>query len=317
MTGTFVISLDFELMWGVRDHADRSTYGKNVLGARVAVPRMLDLFERTGLRATWATVGFLFCEGKDDLLASLPEVQPRYTTKRLSNYGYFDELGASEKDDPYAFAPSLIAKIKDTPGQEIATHTLSHFYCLEDGPSLASFAADLETASTLAARSGVALRSIVFPRNQYSPAHLDVCARAGLTHFRGNQTAWAYRATKGTGQTKARRALRLMDAYSGVLGAQASEITRQNSLVNVPASRFLRPNAGKLAPLHPAHIATIKRGMTRAAQGGKTYHLWWHPHNFGLGLEANMAGLESIAAHFSRLADSYGMQAETMVDCAP
>ena len=60
MTGQFIISLDFELLWGVRDHADRDSYGQNVTGARAAVPRMLDLFERHGIAATWATVGFLF-----------------------------------------------------------------------------------------------------------------------------------------------------------------------------------------------------------------------------------------------------------------
>ena len=27
MSGQFIISLDFELLWGVRDHADRQTYG--------------------------------------------------------------------------------------------------------------------------------------------------------------------------------------------------------------------------------------------------------------------------------------------------
>lgn len=316
MIGRFVISLDFELMWGVRDHADRASYGKNVLGAREAVPQMLGLFERTKLKATWATVGYLFCEGKDDLLASAPSLLPRYTIERFSNYSYFDEVGANEKDDPYSFAPSLIANIKDTPGQEIATHTHSHFYCLEDGPSVDSFAADLDAAKALAARSGIELRSIVFPRNQYSDAHLDVCARAGLTHFRGNQTAWAYRATKGTGQTKARRALRLIDAYSGVLGAQTAAITKRRGLIDVPASRFLRPNAGKLAPLHPAHIATIKHGMTQAARRGEAYHLWWHPHNFGLGLEANMAGLSIIAGHFTHLASRYGMQSQTMAGCA-
>ena len=72
MSGQFVISLDFELLWGVRDHADRQAYGQNVLGARDAVPRMLERFAARGIRATWATVGFLFCKTKDELIASLP-----------------------------------------------------------------------------------------------------------------------------------------------------------------------------------------------------------------------------------------------------
>lgn len=125
MSGQFVISLDFELLWGVRDHSDKQTYGQNVLGARIAVPRMLDLFVRNNIRATWATVGFLFCETKDELIAALPEERPAYANKRLSNYAYLDEVGKDERSDPYYFAASLIGAIRQAPGQEIGTHTMS------------------------------------------------------------------------------------------------------------------------------------------------------------------------------------------------
>ena len=64
----FMVSLDFELLWGVRDHADRDSYGRNVLGGREAIPRMLDLFAAHEIHATWATVGMLFCESRDELL---------------------------------------------------------------------------------------------------------------------------------------------------------------------------------------------------------------------------------------------------------
>ena len=105
MTSEFVISLDFELLWGVRDHADRESYGRNILGGREAIPRILDLFERHGIRATWATVGFLFAEDKDELLASLPpeELRPTYAQDALSNYRYLGEVGQNERQDPYSF----------------------------------------------------------------------------------------------------------------------------------------------------------------------------------------------------------------------
>ena len=44
MSGTFVISLDLELMWGVRDHSTVAEYGDAVLGGRAAIPKMLDRF---------------------------------------------------------------------------------------------------------------------------------------------------------------------------------------------------------------------------------------------------------------------------------
>ena len=311
MSGKFVISLDFELLWGVRDHADRDTYGKNVLGAREAVPRMLELFAENEISATWATVGFLFCESKEELLASLPSELPAYSNPRLSNFSYIDEIGKDERADPYYFAPSLISAIHQTPGQEIGTHTLSHYYCLEDGQTLSTFEADIIAAKKLADARGIELRSIVFPRNQFAAEHLTICAKHGITHYRGNPSPWAYQAVKGAEQTSMRRALRLLDAYSGVLGSQAFEAD-SGEPKNVAASRFLRPCAGRLAAFHPLHVATIKRGMTAAARNGRGYHLWWHPHNFGQNLEANLDGLGQIIRHFVTLHDRFGMQSLAM-----
>ena len=74
--GTFVISLDFELMWGVRDVQTKATYGPNVLGVRRAIPAMLALFEGFELRVTWATVGLLFFGTRADLLAPCPPSAP-------------------------------------------------------------------------------------------------------------------------------------------------------------------------------------------------------------------------------------------------
>ncbi|MGV0908796.1 polysaccharide deacetylase family protein [Martelella sp. FOR1707] len=311
MSGQFVISLDFELLWGVRDHSDKQTYGQNILGAREAVPRMLELFEAHSIAATWATVGFLFCGSRDELIAALPEERPAYTNPRLSNYSYLDEVGKDERSDPYYFAPSLVDAISKTPGQTIGTHTMSHYYCLEDGQSLTAFEADLVAARKIANARGVSLKSIVFPRNQFTPAHLDVCSRQGITHYRGNPAGWAYRPAKGAEQTPARRALRLFDAYSGVLGSQTFKVRNARSK-DVPASRFLRPNAGRLAPFHPLHIATIKRGMTAAARNEAGYHLWWHPHNFGRNLQENLDGLHDVIKHFVVLRDRFGMQSLAM-----
>ena len=315
MAGQFVISLDFELLWGVRDHADQTSYGANVLGGRQAIPYILDLFAKYEISATWATVGFLFCESRDELMDILPapDLRPAYDNKALSNYSYLSEVGADETADPYYFAPSLIRQIADTPRQEIATHTLSHFYCQEDGASEAAFEADLSAALALAIRRGIQLRSIVFPRNQYRTEHLAICRKLGIEAYRGNPSAWAYRPTKGAGQTPLRRALRLADAHSGVLGHQTYQ-AEQGMFRNVPASQFLRPCSGRLAPFHPTHIRTIKAGMTKAARQNQGYHLWWHPHNFGRDTDANLKGLESLLTHFRHLRDDCGMTSQMMRD---
>src|SRR4051794_24900749 len=51
--GRLVVSLDFELYWGVRDQRSIADYRANLLGVRDVVPRLLELFERHGIRVTW------------------------------------------------------------------------------------------------------------------------------------------------------------------------------------------------------------------------------------------------------------------------
>ena len=59
--GALVISLDFELHWGVRDHVGRDdALYRRLDQARRAVDDMVSVFTQRRIRATWATVGFLF-----------------------------------------------------------------------------------------------------------------------------------------------------------------------------------------------------------------------------------------------------------------
>ena len=64
---TLIVSLDFELFWGMQDGWKLSEYEANILGGRKAIPQMLALFEKHGIHATWATVGFLFGTNEKEL----------------------------------------------------------------------------------------------------------------------------------------------------------------------------------------------------------------------------------------------------------
>jgi hypothetical protein len=172
--GVLVVSLDFELYWGLRDVLPLDACKASLLGARQAIPRLLKLFADYGIHATWSTVGFLFCDGREALQAAVPAQLPDYDDAKLSPYSSLHNLGASEDEDPYHFAPSLIAKIINTPGQELGGHTLSHYYCLEPGQNRDAFAADLALAQQLAQSQGVMLRSLVLPRNQIETGYLDL-----------------------------------------------------------------------------------------------------------------------------------------------
>jgi peptidoglycan/xylan/chitin deacetylase (PgdA/CDA1 family) len=315
--GSLCISLDFELMWGVRDKRTTDQYGTNIIGGRDAVRQMLDMFNRNDIRATWATVGFLFCETREEMLASLPELQPTYSDKLLSNYTYIDEVGENEATDPYHFAPSLLAQIKACPGQEIATHTFSHYYCLEPGQTRAQFAADLDAAIKVASRHQITFKSIVFPRNQYDESSIAECARRGISIYRGNETGWMYRPGARADQTLARRAVRLTDSYVNLSGPNTASVNTNMAVANVRSSRFLRPYSRRFRNLEPLRLSRITASMTAAARRGETFHLWWHPHNMGANQSENLDTLRRIIDHFITLRCEYGMCSVAMEDFAP
>lgn len=314
--GGFVVSLDFELHWGVRAQRSVRDYEANLRGAREAVPRLLDLFEQHKLGCTWATVGLLFFDDRDALMAALPEERPRYEDPRLSPYGDLGIVGPDERRDPFHFALSLIRRIKQVPGQEIGTHTFSHFYCLEPGQTLDAFRADLGAACRTAEAEGVRLRSIVFPRNQSNPEYLAVCREHGLGAWRGNEQGWPYKAEARSTESVLKRGGRLADAYLPLTGANGVRPVRRDGLVNVPSSRFLRPWSRRLAPLEPLRLRRVLSAMRTAASRGEVFHLWFHPHNVGVNQEENFEALERIATEAVRLRDEYGWPSLTMAEAA-
>ena len=312
--GNFVISLDFEIYWGVRDVQKLDQYRNHLLGVRTVIPGLLHLFNKYCIHATFATVGFLFFNDKEELLEGLPERKPKYADSHLSPYeGHFEEVGKDETSDLFHFAPSLIKMIQQS-GQEIGCQTFSHYYCLESGQTIEDFRDDLRAAKRIAEKRGIVLQSFVFPRNQYNEAYLNVCKEEGIISYRGNETSWLYKAKDLDSETFFRRGIRLMDAYFNLSGHHCYEVAhiKDHEPCNIPASRFLRPYSRRLSFLESLRLKRITNCMTHAAKHGLTYHLWWHPHNFGINLTENLAFLEKILQHYQKLAEKYSFNSVGM-----
>jgi peptidoglycan/xylan/chitin deacetylase (PgdA/CDA1 family) len=315
--GTFTISIDFELFWGVHDKRTLKEYGRNILGARDAIPRMLDAFERYGIRCTWAIVGFLFFDDKEELLQYLPQDRPRYANQALSPYPRIERIGPNERQDPYHFGLSLVRRIKDYPHQEIGTHTFSHYYCLEDGQTPETFRADLEAARRSAERLGITLRSLVFPRNQFSAGYLGICRDAGIEAVRGNQRFWLFRSKGEADERLIKKIGRRIDHYLPLSGYNGVTPEIENvGIVNIRSSRFLLPVPIRSRTFGRLCQHRIAAGMTNAAATGRIFHLWWHPHNFGSHVDENMAILGQILEHYRALAGEHGMVSRNMAEVA-
>jgi len=312
----FTISLDFELYWGVRDKRSVGAYKDNLLGVQKAVPELLKMFEKNDIHATWATVGFLFFKNIDELKYNLPVSLPEYIHENLSPY---KQMGQLAKIDPsFLFAPDIIEKIYKTPGQEIATHTFSHYYCLESGQSEEDFYNDLKAAIKIANHNSINLNSLVFPRNQWKAEYLSVLNKLDIKCFRGNEKGWMYRASGIENQNPLMRAFRLLDAYMNVSGHNVYDLAEGTAEkpYNFPSSRFLRPYSKKLSFLDGLKLKRIKNSMTYAAKNKKLFHLWWHPHNFGVNTKENLDFLTKIIAHYQILKERHGMVSMNMGELA-
>lgn len=313
--GTLVISLDFELHWGVRDQVrpgDR--YWTNLMGARAAVPRLLQAFAARGIAATWATVGMVLARTRDEVERCSPAVRPVYDDRRLRPYD--EPVGVDEASDPIHFGASLVEAVAATPRQEIASHTFSHYYCLEPGQDKEAFRADLQAAKSIARLRGLETSTIVLPRNQVRPGYADILLDAGFRCYRGNQAGFLYRSRRySRRQTAPLRIGRLADAYVKLSRPSLwawNDLVDQNGLCNVAESRYLRPWSPTRRAFEPLRLRRIVTALDQAAKMERIFHLWWHPHDFGTHLDENMSFLERVLDDFERLRQSAGMQSLAM-----
>lgn len=313
--GFLVISLDFELMWGVRDKKTIESYGDNILNGKIAIIEMLKLFSQFKVKSTFATVGFLFHKDVSDLEKKLPKYLPNYKHENLNPYKSIQNDNEYYNINKlYYFCPALIRQIIDSQLHEIASHTYSHYYCLEEGQSLKEFEADIIKAKQVAKVQNIELKSIVFPRNQYNPDYLKVCMEHGIESYRGNEEHYAYESSNQNEQTYFKRLIRLIDSYLNITGHHCYDLESilNQKPYNIPASRFLRPFNKTLFFLERLKVNRVKKAMTFAAKNNKLYHIWWHPHNFGKNLKKNLSILEELLSHYSYLNQAYGFESLTM-----
>lgn len=310
-SGTFVISLDFELMWGVQEKKTVDSYGEQILEVWETLPRLIQLLDKYHVKATFATVGSLFAENFEGLRKCLPKSSPDYKNRLLLPFDRLSEYEGRSLEK-FFFAPELIMRVAEN--HEIATHTFSHFYCLEEGQNEENFSNDLEAACKIAKQAGFCIESIVFPRDQVNKKYLPICSEYGITSFRGNEKSFLYKERSREKETQTRRALRFVDTYVNVSGhhCHSYDVIKASMPMDIASSRFLRPYNRKLSVLERFKIRRIKRSMTVAAKANKLFHLWWHPHNFSRDKNENFGTLEQLLLHYLDLKEQFGFKSLTM-----
>ena len=298
------------MFWGVSDTRTIFNYGNAIREVPVVVDKTLSLFNLYGISATWATVGMMMHRGFKEWRGSWPTSLPNVTYANKSNYSLLEEV---QNFPELFFAPDLVRKIRDTERQDIGSHTFAHIFCGDEAVTFDVFEHDIISAKEIASQLNLQLKSFVFPRNQIVPDFFPVLARHGINRIRTNLPSKLYQNGDKVPLGHIGRATRYLDSFYPISSDVFSMTSYAENCILNSASLFLRPNIGK-AFLDELRVQRILKLMTAAAREKKSVHLWWHPHNFGNNLLANLYDLEVILKHFKCLQDRYGMQSINMTE---
>lgn len=314
MKGKFVISLDFELHWGVFDAITLKDYQKNLENVPTVIKRLIAMSDLYNVKLTFSTVGLLFAQNKEDIKKFMPAKIPEYKNIHLNPFRLLNEVDDNETNNSIHYAKSIIEQIKLNGNHEIGTHTFAHYNCLAAGQDITDFTADLISATNIAKNMDIEIKSIVFPKNQVKNEYLHVCKELGITSFRGAENHILYNPNI-TNRNFLFRFIRFLDGYINISGYNTyslHSLYHNSELINLPSSRFLRPFIPKLSWFEFLKRRRIKKAMRHAAIKDELFHLWWHPHNFGSNIDDNFKTLEIIFKEYKYLNEQFGLESITM-----
>ena len=321
MTGVLTISLDFELHWGVFDKRNRDERLQCYKNTLSVIHPMLDLFLKYNVHVTWACVGSLFALNFKDWESLKPDIVPLYENINYSPYVWVHNNGIGYKYYEAHFAPQTVQMIAAYPGQEIGSHTFSHYYCLEKINNKESFTDDLKASIKAFSKFNLQPTTLVFPRNQISKEHLKICKQHGIQAVRTNPEISFWQPIQDKESSLQRKVMRTGDTYFPLTNQKTyyslnTVVHNKDEPIQLPASRFLRPYSAKYKISNTLSMNRIKQEMQEAAIKNACYHLWWHPENFGYYPNENLERLEEILRLYKKCNQKFGMQSWNMQQCA-
>ena len=289
--GVFTLSLDFELIWGTADHGGDGFRRQCLTERKIVIDRMLELFEKYEMPATWAILGHLFldrCEPENGI--THPEIiRPNFSWMEKDWFAH--DKGGIENDESIHLGKSLVEKIqKCRVKQEIASHSFSHIVFGDPGCSKETAESEIAECVKIADQQGIELRSFVYPRNEVG--HVEILKKYGFSNYRGVEPNWY---EDRNVSEKVRRIMRLFDVLRAAAPPLVLPEKTAEGVWNIPGSAMFFPMHGFRRRI-PMGLRTSRciKGLKSAAREKKIFHLWFHPTNMSDELETMFAGLEKI-----------------------
>lgn len=309
--GLFIISLDYESMWGaIFNEPVYKGYENRTREIKRIIDSILSLFMKHDIHATWAIVGGLACNSKEEACRLAP-VNICSLNGNESLAGFIENLKQEESD--YYFQKDVVSKICKVENQEIGTHTFSHFYMYEHRNPEDKIDKELTSSKSILGEFCDEINTLILPKNQVDNIAIEEMKKQAIKNIRGVQVSERFNNRNLIGKV-----MRFIDAYIPICGKNQysrSEIIK-DGYFDIRASRFWRTYDSRLSMFEALKIKRIKNEMKKAALNGEIYHLWFHPHNIGTDIECNLRQLESILTHYSNLNEKYGFTSCNMNECS-
>ena len=261
-----IVSLDFELGWGVLDHPAWRQRESDGLYRRMreVLARVHEFLIERECPTTWAAVGSMFVESPDQIpVQHLPE-------------SYADSVRAFLRDaEPQTRdARDLMERWDRLQGfTELASHTSTHLYAGFSGVTGAHYRADVaQSIEQLEQYFGTRVRSLVFTRDQADFLH-DVLAIQPLHVRLGPST---YRASR---PGRVHRILRGVRRFVEAVPESRVEALPDGAS-SQSGSMYFNWIGGDFARVKQVQVGQQAKRVLRGLAGGSgAYHLWLHPFN--------------------------------------
>lgn len=257
----FIISLDTESIWGYHAyplHKDIDMLIRDNTDGRDSINKLLKIFNKYNISATWAVVGHLFlerCEKKDGI--------PHKDMPRFRDDWYSFDPCTNIEEDPLYYGKDIIEVIlSNRVEHEIGCHSFSHVQFSKCCREVAD--AEIRKSMKIAKQFGITLKSFVFPENMIG--HTDVLKKYGFKIYRG----------KNSGRYDSEQKL-LFRKFNGVIDkliALPIEPKWMYGIWEVPSSMLFCDPQIKSSVLPKA-----KLGLYRAIKSKKVFHIFLHPQD--------------------------------------
>jgi len=281
--GIFVMSLDTELAWGMLDSPISLIDNKDYFHeTRKAVDGIIRLLEKYKISATWVIVGSLLLDNPNfdkDLIGNIIKDLDEGTRKQYVNM---------LKDKWIWCGRDIFEKIKQcSVPQEIGSHSFSHPIFTDKRTTKNKAIKEFKKSMEILQQRGIKPLSFFFPRNQVH--YLEELKNEGFCVYRDVEPSWY--------SNKSRTMKKICHMIDQALAITPPVVipSYSDGLIKIPASMMYLSMHGfrKYIPL-VSRIIKAHKGIQKAIDDRKIFHLWFHPFNIATDQVRMLKGLEEI-----------------------